>query len=70
MEDVMFIPDKSPLLLDVMVCDKFYTTLSVNVTAGAMYGLNELKSFAVIKLPSLANKDFKLLPTSNPIFKS
>lgn len=58
------------LLLDVMVGDRYYTTLSINVSPGTTYSFKELESYALLKLPSLKNKDFSVIPTANKTFKN
>lgn len=63
-------PIKDKLLLDVMVGDRYYTTLSLKVSAGTEYTFEELRTYALMKLPSLANKDFSVIPTANKTFRN
>lgn len=59
----------SPACFDVMVNGRFCQSLRLRLSAGS-YTEDEMKSFAVMAKPSLKGKDFVLIPTSRPVFKS
>jgi len=63
-------PKKSPLCFDVMIGGRFYRSVRLNVSVGVKYTIDELKSFARMKLPSLKDRDFELWITTEPVFKS
>lgn len=55
--------------LDIMFGDKWGGYLSFPCTVGQEYTIEELKAFARMKKPSLANKDFEVIPTAQPVFR-
>ena len=63
------IPKKSVLHLDIMQGRRWCGSVSLNVTPGTEYGYDELKSFVRIKRPSLANREFDLMPTDTPVLR-
>lgn len=69
MEIYSVIPKTSPIKLDVMVGSCWSGQVSFTCTPGVEYTIDELKAFARMKKPSLANKDFELIPTAQPVFR-
>lgn len=55
--------------LDMMVGSCWSGQVSFPCQLGVEYTIDELKAFARMKKPSLANKDFELIPTAQPVFK-
>lgn len=63
------IPKKSVLHLDIMQGRRWCGSVSLNVTPDTEYSYEELKSFVRIKRPSLANREFDLMPTDTPVLR-
>lgn len=70
MENLLLIPRQPYLRLDVMKGSRYYTTIKIKVKVGVEYGYEELKSFARLMLPSLADKQFDVVPTDRVVFKN
>ena len=69
MEIYSVIPKTSPMKLDVMVSGSWSGQVSFPCQVGVEYSYDELMAFARMKKPSLANKDFELIPTAQPVFR-
>jgi hypothetical protein len=69
-EIIEIIPEKDRLRFDVMLGDTFGGQVVLNVTPRVRYGYGELEAFARIARPSLANKKFRIIPTSNAVFRN
>lgn len=69
MNIISYIPKRSVLHLDIMQGRRWCGSVSLNVTPGTEYGYEELKSFVRIKRPSLANREFDLMPTDTPVLR-
>lgn len=63
-------PLRSPMPVDIMIGNRFYRSIKLRVTVGLKYDEADLKILARLTLPSLQNKDFSLIPTDNPVYKS
>lgn len=64
------VPKKDRLHLDVMFGDTFGGQVVLKVTPGVSYEYEELKAFAKVARPSLADKKFRVVPTDNALFKN
>ena len=69
MEIYSVIPKTSPIKLDVMVGSSWSGQVSFPCQVGVEYSYDELKSFAVMKKPSLGGKDFEVIPTAQRVFR-
>lgn len=69
MEQISYIPNTSPMKLDVMVGNSFNRTVSLPCMVGVEYQYEELCNFIRRKFPSLKNVDFTLIPSGKPRFR-
>lgn len=69
MEIYSLIPKLSPMKPDVMIGGSWIGQVTFQCQVGVEYSYDELKAFARIKKPSLANKDFEVIPTDQPVFR-
>jgi hypothetical protein len=60
----------SHLIFDIMVKDHWQGQLSFPCDIGSEYQYNDIKSYCRLKRPSLINKDFDLLLTSQVKLKN
>ena len=69
-EIIEIVPEKDHLRFDVMFGDTFGGQVVLKVTPGVSYEYEELKAFAKMARPSLANKKFRIVPTGNAVFRN
>jgi len=66
-EVVSFTPTVPSVRFDIMVGRQWRGQISFTMTPGLEYAYDELKAMARISRPSLAYKDFELVPTEQRV---
>ena len=69
-EMIGLVPDKDHMRFDIMFGNTFGGQVVLKVTPGVSYEYEELKAFAKMARPSLANKKFRIVPTGNAVFRN
>ena len=65
-----FTPQRKGVKWDIMIGSNWKRQVTLPLQVGVEYSQEELKAFVRLQRPSLIGKEFDVLPSEDPVFRS